>query len=261
MERINLNDLQKRKLNRCYVSWVIITKEIYIRNNDSCREKKLLYIILGTNISGNRQGVASLFEDKFNNRFWLEYLEGIKNRGAEFVLFAVIPPNRNLERCLKIVYTNIHIIHSPEEIITDVTKFFTEKSTRKFITNLKDLFFAKTLDDHNIEVEMFKEQFSNNKIVLMLLDRNENEIKKFYAYSYEIRKFLYPYYPIRELKRELNKLNNLEKLASNLSEINTFFLPLINKYESRRSYYRAEWLELLNTIYTDYETELEEYLK
>ena len=26
MERINLNDLQKRKLNRCYVSWVIITK-------------------------------------------------------------------------------------------------------------------------------------------------------------------------------------------------------------------------------------------
>ena len=45
---------------------------------EGVREKKLLYIILGTNISGNRQVVASLFEDKFNNRFWLEYLEGIK---------------------------------------------------------------------------------------------------------------------------------------------------------------------------------------
>ena len=261
MEKINLNDLQKRKLNRCYVSWSIITKEIYIRNNEACKEKKMLYIILGTDISGNRQVLASLFEDKYNNRFWLEYFESIKARGAESLLFAVIPQNRNLERCLKIVYTNVHIIHSPEEIIVDVTRFFTEKSTRKFITNLKDLFFAKTLEDHNIEVEMFREQFSNNKVVLMLLDRNEKEIKKFYAYPYEIRKFLYPYYPIRDIKRELNKLNNLEKLASNILEVNTYFLEFINKYESRRSYYRSEWLELLNIIYIKYGTELEEYLR
>lgn len=261
MEKINLNDLQKRKLNRCYVSWSIITKEIYIRNNEACKEKKMLYIILGTDISGNRQVLASLFEDKYNNRFWLEYFESIKARGAESLLFAVIPQNRNLERCLKIVYTNVHIIHSPEEIIVDITRFFTEKSTRKFITNLKDLFFAKTLEDHNIEIEMFREQFNNNKVVLMLLDRNEKEIKKFYAYPYEIRKFLYPYYPIRDIKRELNKLNNLEKLASNISEVNTYFLEFINKYESRRSYYRAEWLELLNIIYIKYGTELEEYLR
>ena len=180
MEKINLNDLQKRKLNRCYVSWSIITKEIYIRNNEACKEKKMLYIILGTDISGNRQVLASLFEDKYNNRFWLEYFESIKARGAESLLFAVIPQNRNLERCLKIVYTNVHIIHSPEEIIVDVTRFFTEKSTRKFITNLKDLFFAKTLEDHNIEVEMFREQFSNNKVVLMLLDRYDKiEVSKF----------------------------------------------------------------------------------
>lgn len=38
--------------------------------------------------------------------------------------------------------------------------------------NLKDLFFVKSLHDHKIEVEMFKEQFVKNKIVSMLLDRN-----------------------------------------------------------------------------------------
>ena len=88
--------------------------------------KKILYIILGTDISGNRQVLASSFEDKYNNRFWLEYFESLKTRGAESLFFAVIPQNRNLERCLKIVYTNVHIIYYPEEFIVDITRFFTE---------------------------------------------------------------------------------------------------------------------------------------
>ena len=75
MEKINLSDLQKRKLKKCYLSWIIITKEIYVRNNESCKEKKLLYVILGTDISGNRQVIASLFENSYDNRFWLEFLK------------------------------------------------------------------------------------------------------------------------------------------------------------------------------------------
>ena len=175
MEKINLNDLQKRKLKKCFLSWIIITKEVYVRNIESCKEKKLLYVILGTDIAGNRQVIASLFENSYDNRFCLEFFE--------------------------------------------------------------------------------------NKVVLMLFERNENDIKKFYEYSYEIRKFLYPYYPIRDIKRELNKLNKLDKLCCNISEINTYFLNFINKYEARRSYYRAEWLELLNLFYLKYKDDLEEYLK
>lgn len=261
MEKINLSDLQKRKLKKCYLSWIIITKEIYVRNNESCKEKKLLYVILGTDISGNRQVIASLFENSYDNRFWLEFFENLRARGVEFVLLAVTPKNKNLVRCLKIIYNKVKVIDSPEDIVVDITQFFTEKSTRKFITNLKDLFFAKTLEDHEIEVEMFREQFAENKIVSMLLERNEKDIKKFYEYPYEIRKFLYPYYPIRDIKRELNKLNNLDILCCNIAEINTYFLDFINRYESRRSYYRAEWLELLNLFYLEYEEELEEYLK
>ena len=142
MEKINLSDLQKRKLKKCYLSWIIITKEIYVRNNESCKEKKLLYVILGTDISGNRQVIASLFENSYDNRFWLEFFENIRARGAEFVLLAVTPKNKNLVRCLKIIYNKVKVIDSPEDIVVDITQFFTEKSTRKFITNLKDLFFT-----------------------------------------------------------------------------------------------------------------------
>lgn len=259
MEKINLIDLQKRKLEKCYLSLIFFTEDIKTRN-EGCFCTRKLYVLLGTDISGNRKVIGTYFENSEYNRFWLEVFEDLKARGLEFVLFLVTPHNKNIERCAKIVYNGVNIVYAPDELIIDITRFFTEKSSRKFVRNLKDLFFAKTIENHLIEVKMFKEQFANNKIVLLLLDKKEPEIEKFYQYKYEIRKFLYPYYAIRDMKRYLHKLNSKETLCSNINEINSYFLEYINVYESGRSYYRAQWLELLNILYENYPNELEEYL-
>lgn len=259
MGKINLIDLQRRKLEKCYLSLIFFTKDVKTRN-EGCFCTRKLYVVLGTDIDGRRQVIGTYFENEEYNRFWLEVFEDLKSRGMEFILFLVTPHHRNIERCAKIVYNNVQIVYSPEELIIDITRFFTEKSSRKFVRNLKDLFFAKTLENHITEMKMFEEQFANNKVVLLLLSRKEPEVKEFYKYKYEIRKFLYPYYAIRDMKRYLHKVNNFEELCSNINEINTYFLEYINKYESGRSYYRAEWLELLNIIYEDNEENLEEYL-
>lgn len=259
MEKIKLIDLQKRRLQKCYLSLTFFTENIKTRN-EGCFSTRKLYVLLGTDIYGNRQVVGTFFENTEYNRFWLEVFENLKARGIDFVLFLVTPHNKNIERCSKIVYNGINIIYSPEELLIDITRFFTEKSSRKFVRNLKDLFFAKTLDNHLTEMKMFEEQFVNNKIVLMLLNKREPEIQKFYEYPYEIRKFLYPYYAIRDMKRYLRRLNTRDPLCVDINEINTYFLEYINSFESSRSYYRAQWLELLNILYERYTKELEEYL-
>lgn len=259
MEKIKLIDLQKRKLQKCYLSLILITENIKIRN-EGCFFDKKLYVLLGTDICGNRQVIGTFFENTGYNRFWLELFKDLRARGLEFILFLVTPHNKNIERCSKIVYNKANIIYSPEELLLDITRFFTEKSSRKFVRNLKDLFLAKTLDDHITEMKMFEEQFADNKIVLMLLNKREPEIQKFYEQPYEIRKFLYPYYAIRDMRRFLRKLNTREPLCTNINEINTYFLEYINSYESSRSYYRAQWLEFLNFLYERYAEELEDYL-
>lgn len=259
MEKINLIDLQKRKLEKCYLSLVFVTDNIKTRN-EGCFCMRKLYVLLGTDINGNRSVIGTYFENNEYNRFWLEVFEDLKARGLEFVLFLVAPHHKNIERCAKIVYNGINIVYSPDELIVDITRFFTEKSSRKFVKNLKDLFFARTLENHIVEVKMFQEQFSNNKVVLLLLEKKEREIQQFYQYAYEIRKFLYPYYAIRDMKRFLHKLNTKEPLCSSINEVNTYFLEYINIYESHRSYYRYQWLEILNILYENYPHELEEYL-
>lgn len=178
MEKIKLIDLQKRKLQKCYLSLIFFTENIKIRK-EGCFYNNKLYVLLGTDIYGNRQVVGTYFENTDYNRFWLEVFEDLKARGMEFVLFLVTSHNRNIERCSKIVYNGVKIVYSPEELLIDITRFFTEKSSRKFVRNLKDLFFAQTLENHIVEMKMFEEQFCDNKIVLMLLNKREPEIQNF----------------------------------------------------------------------------------
>lgn len=259
MGQIDLNDLQKRKLNKCYLAWYIITKEILIKDS-TCIQKKKLYVIYGVDVIGNRQIIGTYFEKNDDNRFWLETFEDLKARNAETVLFLVTPPHHNIERCVKIVYNSIRIVYTPDDVISSITKFFAEKPSRALTTSFKNLFLAENIEKYKKELQLFKEQYINNKVILMLLEKKEKQIEKYYEYSYLIRKFLYPYYSIREMKKNLNKLNNLEKLCENLTEVTEFFIPYINKFEAGRSYYKKEWLDLISMLYDTYSKDLEVYL-
>ena len=128
--------------------------------------KDLFAFMTGDHDAPSTKFEQTFFENIEYNRFWLEVFENLKARGIDFVLFLVTPHNKNIERCSKIVYNGVNIIYSPEELLIDITRFFTEKSSRKFVRNLKDLFFAKTLENHLTEMKMFEEQFANNKNLL-----------------------------------------------------------------------------------------------
>jgi len=56
MGQINLIDLQKRKLEKCYLAWYVIDKEII--RDENFIQKKILYTIYGVDILGNRINVC-----------------------------------------------------------------------------------------------------------------------------------------------------------------------------------------------------------
>lgn len=259
MSNINLLDLQKRKLQTSYIVWFVFAKDVKVRVS-SCIEVKTLYTIYGIDQLGDRQVLGVFFDNNQDNRFWLEIFEDFKARNAQNVLFIVTPNNRNLERCVKIVYNGIKVVHSPNDVTESITKYFSDRPSRKLKISCKNLFLAKDLKDFELELQFFKDNYMNNKVILMLLERKELEIKDFYQYPYDIRKLLYPYYAIHEFKKFLNKLNTLENLCSNINEIIEFCLPYINHFETGRTHYKAEWLNLVSLLYETYPQEMEVYI-
>lgn len=259
MEKINIGDFQKRKLNNFYITVYVITKEIKIRT-ESCITDKNLYVLAAMDILGNRQILGMYFDNENDNRFWLERFEDLKARGLNKILFFITPPHKNIERCIKIIYNDVHIVKSPDSTYSNITKFFAEKPARKMHIALKDLFLQKNIEDYKISLELFKEIYIDNKLMMILLEKEENKIKEFYKYNYELRKLLYPYYIIRELRKSLNKLKTREKLCTNLNEVIEVAMPYVHTFESGRTYSKVEWLELISEMYEEYKNELEEYI-
>ena len=259
MEMINLTDFQKRKLKKCYIALYIVTKEIKIRTESAIADKTV-YVLIGVDIKGARQILGIYFEKTNDNRFWLEQFEDIKARGVEKILFFVTPKNKNIEKAIRILYNNVELVHSPDEIYKNITQFFAEKPSRKMQISFKDLFLKENIEAYKVDLEYFKERYINSKIINILISKKEKEIEQFYKYDYTLRKLLYPYYLIREMQKSLNKLKNREKLCTNKNEVIEVFLPYINSFERGRSYSKVEWLELISKIYEKYEEVLEEYI-
>ncbi len=259
MEKINLTDFKKRKLKKFYVSMYIVTKEITIRT-DTCIANKTLYVLWGIDIMGERQIIGIYFYNVKDNRFWLETFEDIQARGVENTIFLVSPQDKNIERCAKLVYNDIKIIEAPNNISSNISKYWADRPTRKMQVQLKELFLLENKERYDRELEIFKNIYVDDKLTLMILNKQQNKIDTFYEYKQELRELFYPYYTIKEMKKYLNKIKTKEPLCTDINEVIEFCLPLINSFEIGRNYSKKKWLELVGKLYEEYEEKMKEYI-
>ena len=259
MEKINLTDFQKRKFSNCFIAVYIVTKNIKIRT-DTCISDKKLYFVFGLDIMGNRKIFGIYFNNENDTRFWLEKFEDFQARNLKDIFFLITPPNKNIERAVKIVYNCVKIIHSPDSTFESITKFWADHPSRKMRIALKDLFLTQDYQQYKINLELFKSIYVDNNLILIMLDKMQQEIDMFYEFPQQLRILFYPFYTICEMKKFLNKLKTKEPLCTNINEVIDFCLPYINSFELGRNYSKKEWLDLICFLYDDYHDRLEEYL-
>lgn len=258
VRKIDINEFRKRKLERSYISVYIVIKSIVVETEEGI-EPKNLCVLYGFTALGARKIIAIYFENTEDNRFWLNIFEDLKSRNLRNIMFLVTPKNKNIERCAKIVYNNIEVIRSPEDIMAAIDIFFATKTSRALEIQLKNLLLAENVENCKEKIELFKQQYLHNQLVLKVFEKQEQDILNLYKYNYDIRKLLYQYYAIRDIKRQINKLNELQPLCSDISEISKNFIEYICSFERGLSYSKKGWVRLMNILYEVYPKKMEEY--
>ena len=125
---------------------------------------------------------------------------------------------------------------------------------------LKNLILAEDIEKCEENIELFKQQYLHNQLVLEVFKRQEDDIKKLYKYNYDIRKLLYQYYAIREIKRHINRLNERQPLQENIDDVIEHFTEYISSFERGLTYSKKGWVRLMNILYEIYPKKMEEYL-
>lgn len=258
VRKIDLKEFQTRRLERSYISVYVIVKEMLIESEEGI-EPKNLCIFYGFTALGARRVIAIYFEDTQDNRFWLNVFQDFKSRNLKNIMFLVTPQNKNIERCAKIVYNDIEIVRSPEDIMASIDTFFATKTSRYLEIQLKSLLLADDINSCKEKIELFKQQFFDNKLVLTVFEKQQKDIFDLYNYCYDIRKLLYQYYAIREFKRYVNKLNKRQPLLNNIIMVQEHFLDYISSFERGLTYSKKGWVRLMNILYEIYPKKMEVY--
>lgn len=259
IRKISVKEFKKRRLERSYISVYIVIKPITIENEAEI-ELKNLCVIYGFTALGFRRVIAIYFENTKDNRFWLGVFEDLRARNIKNIMFLVTPQNRNIERCAKIIYNDIEIIRSQEDIMGTIDKYFATKTLRTLEIQLKNLILAEDIEKCQENIEIFKQQYLHNQLVLEVFKRQEEDIKKLYKYNYDIRKLLYQCYAIREIKRHINRLNERQPLQENIDDVIEHFIEYISSFERGLTYSKKGWVKLMNILYEIYPKKMEEYL-
>lgn len=113
---------------------------------------------------------------------------------------------------------------------------FEDLTSRTLEIQLKNLILAEDIEKCEENIELFKQQYLHNRLVLEVFKRQEDDIKKLYKYNYDIRKLLYQYYAIREIKRHINRLNERQPLQENIDDVIEHFTEYISSFERGLTY-------------------------
>ena len=95
---------------------------------------------------------------------------------------------------------------------------------------------------------MFKEKYGKYKFIMELIEERIKDLKKNYKYSYELRRVVYAFNYMLELKERLRKMTRNREYQSK-EEFIEELLYYITNMERAVVHPKYKWVEVINEIY------------
>ena len=203
MNNQTICELNNRNLDNCLFSIMIIPTKIYFKENNNLTNEKTLYLIFACNIRGIRKYISSIFYDDFNSTSsWYDYIQSLKSKGINCILYAVIPNNDKLSKALKLSFQGIEIFISCFETINKLSKYYSCDYSYLLMDNVKNIYLSPTKEDYEIALNDFNEKYLEILFIRDLLDNDLKRAKQYYNTDFELRKFIFSFYFFREITKK-----------------------------------------------------------
>ena len=221
---------QQRALQSLYIVLFLDAIHFKIRE-DGVVKSKAVYTIYGVDSQGNRDVLALQVGQAEGAKQWGRFLENIKERGVEDVLFFAIDgltgfkeailevfPESTVQRCV------VHMLRSSLRFVDDVD----------FKPMLKDLKAIYTADDQGQGfacLDHFQQKWGEKyPEVANAWRENWNELTAFFGYNWAVRKLIYTTNAVEGLHRMMRKTTKTKAaFVSDKALIKLLYLTLMKK--------------------------------
>ena len=260
MNNQNLEQLNKRDFDECYFCLYCVSLDVFMSLEHGKVEKQNIYVFYGCNLLGKRMYLTSVVASNITTTSsWYDFFQTFKTRGVKEIFYATLPNNKYLKEALKLAFLNIETFLSIYDTIDKVSKYFSNKYDSDLLTYIKNIYLANDLNGYNLSIDEFKSNY-NYPFILELINDNLNKAKDIYYLPFNIRKCIFAYYFLRENLKDLIVISHKKPSFSSLDEFLELCLPVFQAIEVRIPCSKAEWLDILNVLYSLKKDLIKEYL-
>lgn len=110
--------LEKMGLEKSYFSIYCISTKIGLDSDKRYRDQKKIYTFFGCTLDGKKKYISCILgTDVEKTSDWYKFFQGLKNRGVEHIIFALLPRKREMKDAIKLSFPKVEIFVSCENTI------------------------------------------------------------------------------------------------------------------------------------------------
>lgn len=250
MNNQTIDELNSRNLDNCLFSIMIIPTKIYFKEKEDLINEKTLYLIFSCNIRGVRKYISSVFCDNFiNTSSWYDYIQSLKSRGINCILYAIIPNNDKLSKALKLSFQGIEVFISCFETVNKLSKYYSCDYSYLLLDNVKNVYLSPTKEDYEIALNNFNEKYLDILFIRDLLENDLKRAKQYYNVDFELKKFIFSFYFFREITKRITVISHSKPYFISIDEFVEILIPDIIRIESRMFCTKNQLKNIINKIY------------
>ncbi len=170
-------------------------------------ESRALYNILGVNQEGQKEILGMYIAESEGSRFWLNVLTHLQQRGLKDILIACIDNLNGFTEAIAVIFPHTRIKSCIVHQIRNSLKYVPSKQQKDFLTDLKQVYQAQTLELAELRLEELS-SLSEGKypVVIRSWQQNWHKLSTYFDYTADIRRMIYTTNPIEGFHRQVRKI-------------------------------------------------------
>ena len=201
-----IKEWQNRPLEKVYPIIFIDATYFNVKVEQSI-VKRAVYIILGVNLSGEKEVLGFYISEVESAKQWAGILNNLKNRGVKDILVLCADGLSGLKEAIAAIYPMVEFQRCIVHMIRNTVAFVSYKDRKELCKDLKLIYTAADADSAYTNLLELQEKWSKRKVTLDNWSNNWDAIVPFFKFGPELRKIMYTTNAIESLNNSYKRIN------------------------------------------------------
>jgi transposase-like protein len=167
---------------------------------------KVIYLVLGINIEGQKELLGMWISENEGAKFWLSVLTDLKNRGVEHMLIACVDGLKGFPEAINATFPDAKVQLCIVHMVRHSLKFVPWKDYKAVTSDLKRIYQSMTEQEASLELDNFADKWDEKYPQISKSWRsNWENLITIFDYPADIRKVIYTTNAIESLNSVIRK--------------------------------------------------------